>query len=104
MRLVIDVAEEYKNLFLEAAKATKATVQIDEQYVNEEHDETEFLLRNPRNRERLMESIKNVEEGKLIEVDEKYLDDALLGLIEEGKEEGRMTAKEQSDFKTWLFT
>ena len=51
--------------------------------VLEEHDETEFLLRNPKNRERLMEAIKNVEAGKVVEVDEQYLDDALARLVGE---------------------
>lgn len=68
MRLVIDVDKQYKKLFMEAAKAAKARVQVDEQYLTE------------------------VEEDK-----------GLLKLMEEGKKEGRMTEKEQGDFKKWLF-
>lgn len=67
MRLVIDVDKQYKKLFMEAAKAAKAKVQIDEQYLTE------------------------AEENK-----------ALLKLMEEGRKEGRMSEKEQADFKTWL--
>ena len=67
MRLVIDVDKQYKKLFMEAAKAAKARVQIDEQYLTE------------------------VEEDK-----------ALLKLMEVGKKEGRMSQKEQADFKGWL--
>lgn len=67
MRLVIDVDKQYKKLFMEAAKAAKARVQVDEQYLTE------------------------VEEDK-----------ALLKLMEEGREAGRMADKEQTDFAKWL--
>jgi hypothetical protein len=42
--------------------------------VEEEQDETEYLLASEANRKMLEQSLKNVEEGKLIEVDiEKFL-------------------------------
>ena len=42
--------------------------------VEEEQDETEYLLASEANRKILEQSLKNVEEGKLIEVDiEKFL-------------------------------
>lgn len=42
--------------------------------VEEEQDETEYLLASEANRKMLEQSLKNVEEGKLIEVDiEKIL-------------------------------
>ena len=69
MRLVIDVDKQYKKLFMEAAKAAKARVQVDTQYLTEAEE-----------------------------------DKALLKLMEEGKGEGRMSEKEQVDFKNWLFT
>lgn len=43
MRLVIDVDIAYKNLFMEVAKAAKATVQIDENYLTEEEEEKGLL-------------------------------------------------------------
>lgn len=52
---------------MEAAKAARARVQIDTQYLTES------------------------EEDKI-----------LLKLMEEGRKEGRMSEKEQSDFKDWL--
>lgn len=67
MRLIIDVDKQYKKLFIEVAKAAKARVQVDEQYLTEEEE-----------------------------------DKALLKLMEEGKKEGRMSEKEQADFKAWL--
>ena len=70
MRLVIDVDKQYKKLFMEVAKVTGARMRVNEQYLTEtERDETEFLLRNPKNKARLAEAIKNVEEGKVVEVD-----------------------------------
>ena len=42
--------------------------------VEEEQDETEYLLSNPTNRKILAKSLKNVDAGKLIEVNiDKYL-------------------------------
>ncbi len=42
--------------------------------IEEEQDETEYLLSNPANRKILEKSLKNVEAGKLIEVNiDKYL-------------------------------
>ena len=67
MRLVIDVDKQFKRLFMEAAKAAKAKVQIEGHYLTEAEE-----------------------------------DKALLKLMEEGKKEGRMSEKEQSDFKNWL--
>ena len=67
MRLVIDVDKQYKKLFMEAAKAAKAKLQIDEHYLTEAEE-----------------------------------DNALLKLMEEGKKEGRMSAKGQDDFLSWL--
>lgn len=67
MRLVIDVDKQYKKLFMEAAKAAKAKLQIDKYYLTEEEE-----------------------------------DKALLKLMEEGKKEGRMSAKEKDDFLSWL--
>ncbi len=32
-------------------------------------DETDYLLRDPANKDRLIKAIKNVEEGKVVEVD-----------------------------------
>lgn len=50
MRLVIDVDKQYKKLFMEVAKVTGAKMRVDEQYVTQgEQDETEFLLRSPKN-------------------------------------------------------
>ena len=57
MRLVIDVDKQYKKLFMEAAKAAKATVRVDEQYLTEEEEEKGLL--------NLMESGKK--EGRLSE-------------------------------------
>ena len=42
----------------------KVTVEVEE-----EHDETAFLLRNPKNREILLKSIEQAERGNVIEVD-----------------------------------
>ena len=67
MRLVIDVDKQYKKLFMEAARATKAKVQIEDHYLTEAEE-----------------------------------DKALLKLMEEGRKEGRMSEKEQSNFKNWL--
>lgn len=39
MRLIIDVDKQYKKLFLEAAKAARARVQVDEQYLTEAEEE-----------------------------------------------------------------
>ncbi len=39
MRLVIDVDKQHKKLFLEAAKAAKARVKIDKQYLTEEEED-----------------------------------------------------------------
>ncbi|WP_461053800.1 hypothetical protein [Spirosoma arcticum] len=50
MRLVIDVDKQYKKLFTEVAKAAKARVQIEEQYLTEEEEDKALL--------------KLVEEGK----------------------------------------
>lgn len=70
MRLVIDVDRQYKKLFVEIAKVTGAKMRVNELYVIEvEKDETEFLLRNPKNKSRLAEAIENVEEGKVVEVE-----------------------------------
>ncbi len=57
MRLVIDVDKQYKKLFMEAAKATRATVRVDEQYLTEEEEEKGLL--------KLMEAGKK--EGRLDE-------------------------------------
>lgn len=43
MRLVIDVDKQYKKLFLEAAKAAKARVQVDEQYLTEAEEDKAML-------------------------------------------------------------
>ena len=43
MRLVIDVDKQYKKLFLEAAKAAKAKVQIDKQYLTEQEEDKALL-------------------------------------------------------------
>ena len=67
MRLVIDIDRQYKKLFVEVAKAAKARVQVDEQYLTEGEE-----------------------------------DEALLELMEEGKKEGRISEKEQADFRNWL--
>lgn len=67
MRLVIDIDRQYKKLFVEVAKAAKARVQVDEQYLTEGEE-----------------------------------DKALLELMEEGKKEGRISEKEQADFRNWL--
>ena len=69
MRLVIDVDKQYKKLFMEAAKAAKAKVQVDEQYLTEAEEEK-----------------------------------ALLKLMEEGQQEGRMNETEQAGFKNWLMS
>lgn len=39
MRLVIDIDKQYKRLFLEAAKAAKAKLQVDEHYLTEEEED-----------------------------------------------------------------
>ena len=67
MRLVIDIDRQYKKLFVEVAKAAKARVQVDEQYLTEGEE-----------------------------------DKALLELMEEEKKEGRISEKEQADFRNWL--
>ena len=65
IRLTIDVDKQYKRLFMEAAKSAKARVQLEEQYLTEgEQDAIEFLLRNPNNKVRLTESIRNAEGGR----------------------------------------
>ncbi len=43
MRLVIDVDKQYKKLFIEAAKAAKAKVQVDEQYLTEAEEDKALL-------------------------------------------------------------
>lgn len=44
MRLVIDTDKQYKKLFMEVAKATKARVQVEEQYLTEEEDKALLKL------------------------------------------------------------
>ena len=42
--------------------------------IEEEQDETEYLLSSPANRKALEKSLKNAQKGKLVEVDiDKYL-------------------------------
>lgn len=43
MRLVIDVDKQYKKLFMEVAKATKARVQVEEGYLTEEEEDKALL-------------------------------------------------------------
>lgn len=43
MRLVIDVDKQYKKLFVEAAKAAKAKIQVDKQYLTEAEEEKSLL-------------------------------------------------------------
>lgn len=43
MRLVIDVDKQYKKLFLEVAKAAKARVQVEEQYLTEAEEDKALL-------------------------------------------------------------
>ena len=43
MRLVIDVDKQYKKLFMEVAKAAKARVQVEEQYLTEEEEDKALL-------------------------------------------------------------
>ena len=43
MRLVIDVDKQYKKLFMEAAKAAKARVQVDTQYLTEAEEDKALL-------------------------------------------------------------
>ena len=57
MRLVIDVDKQYKKLFMEAAKAAKARVQVDKQYLTEEEEDKGLL--------RLME--EGQKEGRMSE-------------------------------------
>jgi hypothetical protein len=64
---------EFKPEFVDWIKqkfqAGKVTVTIEE-----EEDETTFLLKNPRNRQRLLKSIENVEAGRLVDVNiDEYL-------------------------------
>lgn len=63
MRLVIDTYKQYKKLFLEVAKATKARVQIEEQYLTEK-EENKALLK-------LMEEGKK--EGRMNEEEQNEL-------------------------------
>ena len=57
MRLVIDVDKQYTKLFMEAAKAAKARVQVDKQYLTEEEEDKGLL--------KLMEESKK--EGRMSE-------------------------------------
>lgn len=59
--------EDLKPGFLRQLKRKHQTGQVT--LTVEEQDETEFLLRSPKNEERLMTAIKNVEQGKVVEVD-----------------------------------
>jgi hypothetical protein len=43
MRLIIDVDKQYKRLFFEAAKAAKAKVQVDDQYLTETEEDKAFI-------------------------------------------------------------
>ncbi len=43
MRLIIDIDKQYKKLFMEAAKAAKARVQVDDQYLTEEEEDKGLL-------------------------------------------------------------
>ena len=61
--------EDLKPGFLRQLKRKHQSGQVTLTVLEEEQDETEFLLRNPKNKERLMEAINNVEQGKVVEVD-----------------------------------
>ncbi|QDK81452.1 hypothetical protein EXU85_23710 [Spirosoma sp. KCTC 42546] len=64
MRLVIDVDKQYKKLFMEAAKAAKAKLQVDEHYLTEAEEDKALM--------------KLIEEGKKQgRVNEKEHDDFL---------------------------
>jgi PHD/YefM family antitoxin component YafN of YafNO toxin-antitoxin module len=61
-----------EELNLEFLEILKKTVTGDHIHISvESYDETEYLLRSPKNKEILLERIKNVEEGKeLIQISE----------------------------------
>ena len=61
-----------EELNMEFLEALKKTVTGDNIHISvESYDETEYLLRSPKNKEILLERIKNVEEGKeLIRISE----------------------------------
>lgn len=61
--------EDLKPGFLRQLKRKHPTGYVTLTVTEEEQNETEFLLRNSKNKERLMEAIKNVAEGKVVEVD-----------------------------------
>lgn len=84
----------------------------------ENHEETNYLLNDPVNKNRLMQAVKNVKDGKVVEVnldavvnkltDELCLtedeeDQVLLLLMNDGRKERRMSEEEQADFWKWLF-
>ena len=66
-------ASELDENFIKALKMIFKSKRISI-FVEEEQDETEYLLSSPANRRMLEKSIKNAEKGNLIEVDiDKYL-------------------------------
>ncbi|MVM41373.1 hypothetical protein GO730_32925 [Spirosoma sp. HMF3257] len=67
MRLVIDVDKQYKKLFMEAAKAAKAKLQIDEHYLTEAEEDKALL--------KLMEEGKK--EGRMSEKEHENFNNRL---------------------------
>ena len=61
--------DDLKPGFLRQLKQRHHAGQVTLTVTEEDPDETEFLLSNPKNKERLLEAIKNVEQGKVVEVD-----------------------------------
>lgn len=59
--------DELKPEFIDRLKQMFSAGQVT--IVVEDHDETDYLLGNPANRNRLMQAIEHVKEGKIIEVD-----------------------------------
>ncbi len=59
-------ADDLDNGFLESLKAAFKNKQVE--ITVSELDETEYLLRSPANRERLLEAIEDVERGRNITV------------------------------------